>query len=79
MRQAASTAMPTAMTISDHVLWQCMSGFKKMIWICRLCSRCAECVVQGMAQPPSGVQPLRPPGEGADFMPAFAQKSGLRL
>ena len=36
-------------------------------------------VLQGMMQPSSGAQPLRPPGEGADFMPAFAQKSGLRL
>lgn len=36
---------------------------------------------QGMGQPPlpGGPPPLRPPGEGADFMPAFAQRGGLRL
>ena len=34
-------------------------------------------VVQGMGQ--GDGPPLRPPGEGADFMPPFARKAGLHL
>lgn len=38
------------------------------------------CYAQGMAQFAAAAgAPLRPPGEGAAFMPAFAQKGGLHL